>query len=399
MKIKRIRFFASEYASYRDWIITFFIDQVLKRNIRIFDPMAGHCLLLPFIQKTAAIAYFNDIMPYHYYVNKAKTYAVFAALERAEKKKHNYILNEALHCLSRLRNKKFIVSEAWINDEILENLLTAWNRVNDYNGPIRDLLRAIIILCVRPLSTYTPCRRNGTWLKIGGVSTGESLSQIVKNNIEKFQRYFDMHYSGYDKSDMGKCYFSQEDSTVVSLNTKVDVVFTSPPYCNRFDPTKTYAPELFFLKRINGQSVDELVFGTPRVKGYIELEADLEYIKLVSPETRKFIGCVQSTQKKKETDYYPKCFTKYYAKLFRTFENIMNLVKKQGRIYVNVQNNIHRGNLNDIGAFIIDFFNNHNWNAQVSVRLLHGHQGTRNISEDYPVVVKKHWEQIIEAWR
>jgi hypothetical protein len=396
---KKVRFLDREYGSYRIGIIEFFAKSVVEKNKIILDPMAGNGSLIPVVETKGATAYFNDIMPFYYYLNRAKTYKAYSTFKKHEKNDRDFLYKEASHCLRGLKNKHLVISQNWIADKILENLIEAWNRTNRYKGALKDLLRAIIILCVRPYSCYTPSKSNGTWFKMGGVSTGAPLSEIIRGDIKKFQNYYNIHYSNIKSAKIGKSYFSNEDALNLSLKNKVDIVFTSPPFCNRLEPVNMYAPELFFLSFVGHKIKDEDIIGTTRVKDYTHISKDLDYIRKVAPETFKFLESVKETERKTENNYYLKYFTRYYAKLYQTLKNAMRMVRKRGRVYVDMQDNIHRGSLNDTGKFITDFFNNLGWKTKIPYRNLEGHQGRRNISEYHPLVVKKHWEHIIEAQR
>jgi len=396
---KRVRFLQSEYGSYRKEIIEFFSKKIFQPSITILDPMAGNCPLIPFIEKEGGTAYFNDIMPFYYYLNKAKCYKIYSSLIKNKQIENGFLYNEASKCLSSLKKKKLLVSESWIHDEIVNSLIEAWNRTGSYKGPIKDFLRAIIVLCIRPYSCCTRSKTNGLWLKVGGMSTEMPLSKVVKKALNIFFTYYKLNYEHADINPEGRCYFTRKDAASLSMRTKADVIFTSPPYCNRHEPEVTYGPELFFFRAIGEPIGPANIVGTTKVKDYKDPERDLDYIREVAPKTLKFLRWVKKASIDIESQYYLRYYTRYYGSLYRILENVLRMLGVKGRIYIGVQDNIHRGQLNTVGVYVSDFFRTQGMQVTIRFRKLRGHQGLRNISEHHPIVVRKHWEYIIEAKR
>ena len=61
---------SSEYGAFREEIQDVFKRLLVKPSV-ILDPMSGTAPLIAFIETKGHTAYFNDILPVHFFVNKA----------------------------------------------------------------------------------------------------------------------------------------------------------------------------------------------------------------------------------------------------------------------------------------------------------------------------------------
>jgi hypothetical protein len=229
------------------------------------------------------------------------------------------------------------------------------------------------------------------------LSTGEKARTLVERSIGKLQDYFSRHYSEPGIGRGGRIFFSCTDVQRLSLPSRFDTVITSPPYCNRFDALKAYAPELKFLEAVGCGVAGADMIGTNRVRDYPSAEEDLEYIAQVAPKAMGFLRHTQAKTREGESDYYTRCYARFYGSLFRALSNVLRLVQRPGRFYVVVQDNIHRGKMNHMGPFVCDFFRRLGWRTAVLRKFLRHHMGMQNVSRQDPLVVPKHYEYIIEA--
>ena len=298
-------------------------------------------------------------------------------------------------------------SDNWIDDAVVKAFLTAWHRTSAYNPSMKTFLRAAIILCIRPYSCVSTSNMNCTWYRPGGMTTARDLKVIVQEVVDRFYTFYDSVYSNKLIKGGGKLHFGMDDANTIMAPWPVDVIITSPPYPNRTDYRRIFAPELYFLSHLNRprrhNGLDTLLLGTTKVRDYVDFEQDLIFLARHAPLAHTFINDVSERQPFKvngrswESDYYPKCFTRYYAQLFKTFSHLLELLTKNGVIYIVVQNNIHRGVLNAIADYIIEFFCLMKCRARVINSCLHSHQGLLNISEKHPIVLHKHVESLIEV--
>lgn len=393
-----IRLLPCEYASFRKWVREFLQGAIRREDGRVMDPMAGTAPLIPFVEKNCQVGYFNDALPVHHHVNRAKTCDVYQALLAREDSSRDFLLHELLDCLGDLEGKCLLVCSTWIQEDLLMGLVHAWERTAHYQKPIRLLMRAIIILCVRPYSNWTGSG-NTTWLKPGGISTGRDLKSVVEEAVERVRAFYEFHYSDGLQRRQSRCRLSYKDAADLSLKQPVDVIFTSPPYPNRFDPTRAYGPELYFLEAVGHRFKPGQVLGTTKVADYDACVEDTKFLSRVAPQTARFLNVIGDKAPEKESDYYLQYFARYYAGLYRVLRHLTMLLSAHGRMYVITQNNVHRGEVNTMAEFVCDFFQRQNWRAAIVEARPFPHQGLRNISGDYPLALKKHLECIVEAHR
>ena len=386
-----------DYGTFRPKIFDFFLKDVLPKSHRILDPMAGTAPLLPLITTAGVKGHFNDILPSHYFINKAKTFGCFLALRKRQGREKRFLFREVMRCLRPLNRARLLVSKNWIHDEILSILINAWEAAEKYEEEIGTILRAIILMCVRPYSCFTSSVSNHTWLKMGGMSTGRPLEDIVKEKIDKLQSFYSFHYGDINIKNTNLIEITCKDATLLKLKTKFDTIFTSPPYPNRFDARTFSAPELFFLEQAGYPVKSNAILGTPQVKDYLNLENGIDFIRKVAPSTLSFLMAIINKSEKGEAEYYPRFFVRYYSDLFRLIQNCARFLKNNGAIYMVVQNNIHRGELNEMPKYLTQFFELAGYETAVVFDKVYPHLGTRNISAKYPLVIKKHIESIIRA--
>jgi len=398
-KIK-IRILPREYSTFRDKIIDYFVANVFPSSRVVLDPMAGTSPLIPYVTELNLISYFNDLIPVHFYINRAKTYNVFKYITKLLDKDDEFFNKELYSCLKKLSNKKLIISDKWIPDEILEGLLYAWGTTDKYDKLVAIFFKAIILLCVRSFSSISRSEKNGTWYKPGGMTTNESLDSIIEVNISKYLNYYQHFYSRLKGKQMGQCKFFAEDASSLKLREKVDTIVTSPPYPNRYDCTVTYGPELYFLVHAeaspNLMDLKSTMLASNVVKDYETFKKDLAILSRIAPKTYAFLIEIEKKGLKKEKNYYLRYFVKYYSQLYHIFDKMLKLITKDGSIFIVIQNNIHRGELNAIDDFLEDYFLNKGLEVTREFNQSTVHQGKRNISAEHPLVLKKHIETILK---
>lgn len=403
---RRPKVLHKEYASFRNDIVQFFVKEVLPRAKTIVDPMAGTAPLIPFVELLGLKAYFNDILPIHVYINKAKTYQVFNALQSFAKKDPNFLKKELRNCFSTVKNHRLRISDKWIPDDIVEGMLSVWAKTHFYEKPIRDFFRAVIILSARYFGTFSQSLKNTTWYTPGGMSSEKDITQIIEEIIIRYQNYFGTYYKDRQDVKGGLIYFSSEDAAKTRIKWKNSVILTSPAFPNRFNYIRMYAPELYFLSfvddSIDFENLESNILASNIVKKYQSLEKDFDLLLKAAPKTTEFLRGVESKErkgkgKKSENKYYYRYFLRYYKNLFSIIDNLLKSLGNSACIYLVLQSNIHRGELNDIEAHIREYCTLKGYSAETVIDMRRPHQGRRNISADHPLVIKKHQESIVKV--
>jgi hypothetical protein len=394
--VSNFKILPSEYGTFRSDIQEFFKHTVLKKPSVILDPMAGTSPLIPFIETNGHTAYLNDILSVHFFVNKAKTYQVFRDYR---KRGYDWYYKELLDCMSSLEGKEVCISDKWIDDSILHGLVQAWHAAELHDGISATMLKALILLCVRPLSSITKSK-NPTWLKYGGMSSGKSLNDIIRDSLTRFDRYYDHNYiSSTIARKRGKCIIMHKNAADLELPQKVDLILTSPPYCNRLDPIVQYGPENYFLAAL-GYTIHEAgLISTTKVKDYDRLESDFEALTKRSKCAKHLLTGIKESSASDDPVYYLKYYTRYFARLVQVIEKALSNLSKTGKMYIVIQDNIHRGELIEIDRVLSETLRASNWFSRVIRKWERHHQGLRNVSRNHALVRPKQLEKLMVIWR
>ena len=388
------RLLCSEYGSFRDQVQIKLKGEILTKPCTIMDPMAGTAPFIPFVETSGFKAYFNDILPLHFFMNRAKTYEVF---QNFRERGYEWFFEQMLKCMSSLENKTLLISDNWIEDTILDGLKKAWNSADYCDDKSATLLKAAILLCVRPFASITKSN-NPTWLKFGGISSGRSIDEIAKDALTKFDKYYSNHYKA-PILKRGECIFSIQNGADLQLPEKAEILLTSPPYCNRLDPFVLYGPENYFLSSIGLASNDLCLVTTTKVKDYDTMSTDFEFLITQSEYARKLLTTIKKSPKKDDPGYYLKYYTRYFSMLFKVLNNALGNLSETGKAYIVTQDNYHRGELINIDQVLVELFSTRGWRTRSVDTWERHHMGLRNVSRDHAFVRPKMTERLTELSR
>jgi hypothetical protein len=394
-EMKSLRILSSEYGSFRREIQEFFMRRLDEEPSVIFDPMAGTAPLIPFFEKNGHTAYLNDILPFHSFINKAKTYQAF---QRYQRRGYDWFFQQLLDCMSPLAGKELCISDKWIDDVVLHGLIQAWRSAERYDESAATILKATILVCVRPLSSATKSK-NPVWLKFGGISSGKTLQETVKEGLDKLDKYYAYHYGSCDIKKKGKCIITHQDASELRLPQKVDFILTSPSYCNRLDPIVQYGPENYFLSALGYTVPEEGLVSTTRVRGYSRLSEDFGHLTANSKYARRLLGKIKQSPVADDPAYYLKYYTRYFATLSRVIEKVLNNLSATGKMYMVTQDNTHRGELIEIDRVIRQLLGATGWQSKVIRRWPRHHLGLMNVSRKHAFVRPKQLEKLMVIWR
>jgi len=392
--MNNFKILSSEYSAFRGEIQEFFKGKLKKPSV-ILDPMAGTAPLIPFIETHGHTAYFNDILPIHFFINKAKTHQAF---QHYRQHGYDWYFQQLLHCMTPLEGKVLCISDKWIDDSILRDLIEAWRAAEQYDENSATILKATILLCVRPLSSITKSS-NPTWLKYGGISSGKDLKEIIGDSLTRFDKYYRHHYESAHIKKKGECIITNQNATELHLPQKVDFILTSPPYCNRLDPIVQYGPENYFLSALGYTSPKEGLVGTTKVRDYTRLKLDFEYLMTKSKFACRLLTKIKKSRKADDPCYYLKYYTRYFAALFQVIAKVLSNLSTTGKMYIVTQDNTHRGELIEIDKVLRELLKANGWQSRVIRKWERPHQGLRNVSRNHAFVRPKQLEKLMVLWR
>ena len=393
--MNNVKVLSSEYASFRSQIQNYFRDAVLKKPLVIYDPMAGTAPLIPFIETHGHTAYLNDVLPIHSFINRAKTYRIFQCYKQYG---YDWFLQQLLNCMTLLKGKRLCISDKWIDDKVLDGLILAWQSAEQYEDDAATFLNATILLCVRPLSSITKSK-NPTWLKFGGISSSKELHEIAGESMARFDKYYSHYYEPSHIRKRGECIFTVQSAAELQLPQKVDLILTSPPYCNRLDPIVQYGPENYFLSALGHTSPEKNLIGTTKVRDYETLAADFEYITSKSEYAYILLNNIRKSRKADDPGYYLKYYTRYFAMLLNAIDKALNNLSPTGKMYIVTQDNTHRGHLIEIDRVLRESLKKGGWKSRLVKSWEQPHLGLQTVSKEHAFVRPKQFEKLVVMWR
>ncbi len=300
--------------------------------------------------------------------------------------------------MTPLEGKRLCISDKWIDDKVLDGLILAWQSAEQYEENATTLLKATILLCVRPLSSITKSK-NPTWLKFGGISSSKDLHEIAGESLARFDKYYSHYYESSHVRKRGECIFSVQNAAELQLPQKVDLILTSPPYCNRLDPIVQYGPENYFLSALGHTSPEKGLIGTTKVRGYDTLTTDSEHITSKSEYASILLNNVRKSPKADDPGYYLKYYTRYFAMLLSAIDKALNNLSLTGKMYIVTQDNTHRGQLIEIDRVLVELLKEKRWKSKVIKRWERHHLGLQTVSKEHAFVRPKQFEKLVVMWR
>jgi len=395
---------ATEYASYRHDVIGKVLSVLadvqtgLERPLVLYDPMAGTAPLLPFAQRYGYIAYLNDLNTLHRYVNAAKTYHSYSTFTRVGSAN---LVSTLCTMTSEIDRSPRTPTGQWIENDVLQFLVRAWQKCGEQSKALCILARAILLLAIRD---FASCSRSGnpTWLKPGGLRPPVLVQEAFQSAANRLVSFYEQMYGTKEIAKGGRVILTDHDASAYRPKQEVDVIVTSPPFCNRVDWDRLYAPEHFFLNAVGVWHTRAEFLGTTSVRGYDECESDMAFIATRSTYVRWLLRNVKSRQRPDEcpSNYYVKYYTRYFSRLFRVFDTAMSALRDtSGAIYFVVQDNQHRGLRIDIGRALTQSLSSNGFEVRLRKTWNRPHLGLRNVSRRHRAVQVRQRERLWHAWR
>lgn len=267
---KLVSFQGNKQQGFHNWVkykegfseklVSYFIENSKFETGTIFDPFSGSgtTLLTSIKNKFSFIGF--EILPPAILMAKAKIAASKVKINELNETYKNFVIkrneinpgqddwfthiNITKGAFSLENEKQIAVFKNYIRESYLDD-------------DIRTLL-LVAGMSVLEGSSFT--KKDGQYLRWDSKSGKTKTNRIIKDEILSFlssldkkinQIIKDISLNSYNIYDNRKSYSLIEDSCLTGIisipNDSVDLTITSPPYCNRYDYTRTYALEIAFL--------------------------------------------------------------------------------------------------------------------------------------------------------
>jgi len=347
-------FFARTYGGFTQEQESFYLRHIGEVNgKRFLDPMAGQGYNLSALAWRGSEVWLGDIDPAPLHL------AMLRDPELVMRSRE--VITRFRKWFSPFKRRRFDrISEycdEWISAPIRDDLdryvarlglsrnSTPFMYTNDYwRAPIEIRFAASLpILAARSLSCFRGSD-NLTWLKKGGLVREVSIYDAMMSALDSWSRYAAATLCKNVDGTMGNICARRMDVEQGRLATKrrFDAVITSPPYANRLDYTRMWAPELEVLSamwRTDNTEIKALQIGSTVVEGK---SPSLTDEAIVPPRIRKILREIRDDDSKASASYYYPFFRNYAISLCKSLHHIAPRLKSGGLLIMFVRDTVRK---------------------------------------------------------
>jgi hypothetical protein len=329
----------------------------------ILDPMAGQGYSISRLAGKRAEVWLGDINPAPLLLASLRSPEFFR--KRAELIK--WVLDLAARLSRRKREpKRAAFHTDWISPQIRSDLNEYGRAIGlglfsnpfsfgeeFWNAPLEHRFAASIpVLAARALTCFRSSD-NLTWLKPGGLTRERSIYGPVKRALLDWCQFIES-LSSDDFEDRGAIFVNRMDAEkgIFGRSPLADGIVTSPPYANRLDYTRMWAPETEVLAAMSGQDpgslkVDQI--GSTVVSGREGVNGEEAKLPKVVQETLDEIR--KDPTEFSETYYYP-FFRNYAVSLARSLRSVSSRLKPGGTLIIFVRDTVRKDVLFPTGELV-----------------------------------------------
>lgn len=353
-------FFSRAYGGYTSKQIAYYemaIGKVVGK--RILDPMAGQAFAIAQLSHQGAQVSLIDVNP--------------APLLLASLRDPEVIVNRAEfvtwleHILSKLAKRRVpkssdVMVSGWISPGIRRDIAVYarlagiglfpplfseefWNHEKYLRFAV-----AVLILAARRITCFQTSD-NLTWLKPGGIAKEHRLCDPLREVLSQWNDWASAVTTVPGGSLSIQSLNLERDS--LSKRRKFDFVVTSPPYANRLDYSRLWAPEVAVLSELSGRGIEDLrtlAIGTNFVACTNGYEACLSEL----PESiLRALAEIRDDAAKYSASYYYPFFRNYAISLSRGLKNCASTLATRGEMLVFLRDTVRKDTLFPSGQLVI----------------------------------------------
>ncbi|MCA9139599.1 MAG: hypothetical protein KDB00_22655 [Planctomycetales bacterium] len=360
-------FYSRAYGGYtnsQEDFIREMLGQVSGKSI--LDPMAGQGYALSQLSWEGANVTLGDLNP--------ATLAMASLRDPSVIRKRRTLtrwLQEVIARLSSKRRRKppSRIVEGWIDPSIATDLhdyasmigIGLFSNPFDSNSTFwSDDLNArfgaaIAILAARDIACFRTSD-NVTWLKPGGVARSYRIVKPLEKSLAKWNEYAEQTAEGNERirnSTSGSLNIELMNVAQGNLgrSRKSPWIITSPPYANRLDYTRMWAPEIQVLATMSGANPDEMrlsQIGTTVVEGIDFSEEE----KLLPAYVRSSLSEIRDDPTKYSDIYYYPFFRNYAVTLAAGMRILARKLRVGGTMLVFIRDTTRKDVLFQAGRLV-----------------------------------------------
>lgn len=241
-------------------LVQFFLDHYKAESetpLRILDPFAGTGTTVTTAINKGHLATGIELMPVGTAAMRARLCADTVHLENFQKYYHHFLDYSFTGEVSEKYRFKHLNITGNAFPEETEKKIAQYLEFVDHIHD-EEVKYLFWFACLTILEEVSFTSKDGQYLRWDLRSNRKLKSQYQKRHIEKFtiaiKNKLEVIYHDLKKRNGNKFHDKAKiiegsclDELMIFPSDSIDVVITSPPYCNRYDYTRTYALELAFL--------------------------------------------------------------------------------------------------------------------------------------------------------
>jgi len=321
------------YAGYSHELVEYFSNEIKEhydsKSLKLLEPMCGSGnLLVKFeIEKVPYLAY--DINPVQVIQCNAKI-ANLTKLSLAS-------IRQDIKAFKVKEIQRALACREWFSQDAISCLLELFNKIDSYSTScdpdVRHLLTGAFVLTLRR-NACIAASSNPTWLKKGGTIPGTNVKETFIAAYDFINLWHKKNYSQKRMRKYGDV--SCRDINNIKKQNFYDICIVSPPYCNRLDYKRMFAPEYYFVTNFIQNDKEKAFMGNNEVRGFDDSSYHPTAYEIL------LLRKIRLKQAPENKDYYFKYYSKYFKELDLVLIKIMDSLKPGGVLFINVQNSHYK---------------------------------------------------------
>lgn len=362
-------FFSRSYGGYTSGQVEFIKESIgaANRKQTIVDPMGGQGVAISRFAWEGDNVWIGDINPALLFLARLRDPRLIL--------NHESLANGLRKKLTRLHRKRrpdcnldFV--DDWFAPTVRDDLHDFGQMANlplfddpfgwgheCWNSSIESQFEiGMVLLAARE---FACCRStdNPTWSKPGGIPIETRLAPSVRRALSLWQQFAEKNKDAVSKNQKGTLTLQRTNAAkrILAKAPRADAVITSPPYANRLDYTKLWAPESEALACICNRSMAEIrreQIGSTVMRG--RLAAMTENTQHLPTVALKALEDIRNDAAVASANYYYPFFRAYAEGLAAAMECAAALLKKKGIMIVFVRDTVRKDVLFPTGQIVTD---------------------------------------------
>jgi hypothetical protein len=215
---------------------------------------------------------------------------------------------------------------------------------------------ALPVLAARSLTCFR-VSDNVTWLKKGGLQREQCVYHALRQALDRWCLFAKSVIKEYERKDLsrGELHVSHMDAESGDFGgaPNADIIINSPPYANRLDYTRAWAPELAIVATmfdIESDIIKAKQIGSTVIRKKT-LPKDLE--RRLPAQVRRALREIREDKKNVSSDsYYYPFFLNYAVSLQRAMQEMARHLRRGGRMFIFVRDTVRKDTLLAVGQLV-----------------------------------------------